>query len=182
MSATPEFSRPVRVDMLGTAPHAMAVDAGEEERAALARRFGLQGIERLSAQAELSRHGEIVRAVGSLSAQVTQSCIATGAAVPAVVDEPFRIEFRPQPKAVGSADDEIELSEGELDVVFYQGAGVDLGEAVAESLSLSLDPYPRSPDADQALAEAGVQREGEEERLGPLAGLKDLLSGAKAKK
>ncbi len=176
----PEFSRPVRIDTLGAGPRALVIDAGEEERAALARRFGLQAIGSLAAEAELNRHGETVRASGHLSARVTQSCVATGAPVAAAVEEAFRIEFRPTPVG-GKPDEEIELGEGELDVVFYDGGSVDLGEAVAESLSLALNPFPRCPEADEALAEAGVQREGEEERLGPLAGLKDLLSGAKPK-
>jgi uncharacterized metal-binding protein YceD (DUF177 family) len=179
--SVPEFSRTVRIDTLGATARPLSIGANEEERAALAGRFGLQGIERLSAEAELSRHGDAVSASGSLSARVTQSCVATGAPVPEAVEEAFRIEFRPQP-AGGTPDEEVELSEGELDVVFYDGAAIDLGEAVAETLSLALDPYPRCPEADQALAEAGVQREGEEVRTGPLAGLKDLLGGGKGKK
>jgi hypothetical protein len=49
----------------------------------------------------------------------------------------------------------VELGEAELDVMFYDGATIDLGEAVAQTLALHLDPYPRSPDADDALKEAG---------------------------
>ena len=33
------------------------------------------------------------------------------------------------------------------------GDQLDLGEILAEELSLALDPYPRAPDADQRLAE-----------------------------
>jgi uncharacterized metal-binding protein YceD (DUF177 family) len=172
-----EFSRPVRIDTLGTVSRPMQIEADEAERAALARRFDLQAIAQLSAEAELARFGEIVRASGTLAAKVTQSCVATGAAVEAEVAEQFSIEFRPQP-AAGGADEEIELSEGELDIVFYEGASVDLGDAVAESLSLALDPYPRCSDADLALAQAGVIKEGEEPPRGALAGLKDLLRGA----
>lgn len=172
----PEFSRTVRIDTLGPAPRPLSIGADEAERAALATRFDLIAIGQLSAEAELSRHGEAVRASGRLTAQVTQSCVATGEPVAATVAEAFRIEFRPHP-AGGGSDEEIELSEGELDVVFYDGAAVDLGEAVAESLSLALDPYPRSPQAEAALREAGVQREEDVRPAGPLAGLKDLLGG-----
>ncbi len=172
----PEFSRTVRIDTLGPSVRMLSIGADEAERAALARRFGLQAIEHLSAEAELTRSGDSVRASGTLSAKVTQSCVATGAPVEEDVAEDFRIEFRPHPAASGSADEEIELGEGELDVVFYDGAAVDVGEAVAESLSLALNPYPRCPDADAALSEAGVHKEGEEPRTGALAGLKDLLS------
>lgn len=175
---TPEFSRPVRIDTLGQSPRALSIEADEQERASLAERFGLLGIERLSAEARLTRNGEDVRAVGALSAAVTQSCAATEAPVPGELEEEFDILFRPQPVTSGT-DEEIELGEDEMDVVFYDGARVDLGEAVAETLSLALDPYPRSPEADAALAQAGVKRDDEVEPAGPLAGLKDLLQSKK---
>jgi uncharacterized metal-binding protein YceD (DUF177 family) len=66
-----------------------------------------------------------------------------------------------------------------MDVVFYAGTAIDLGEAVAETMSLSLDPWPRVADAEAVLRDAGVK--GEEEALaqtGPfaaLAALKDKL-------
>jgi uncharacterized metal-binding protein YceD (DUF177 family) len=171
---SPEFSRPVRIDTLGAGPRQIEIGANEEERAALARRFGIVEIERLSAEAELTRSGDHVVAAGRLAAKVTQSCVATGESIPETVEEEFRIEFRPQP-ALTSAEEEIELSEGELDVVFYEGSAVDMGEAVAETLSLSLDPYPRAPNAEEALREAGVKSEGEAGAFGALAALRDKL-------
>jgi len=175
---TPEFSRPVRIDTLGQAPRHVEIEAGEAERAALAERFGLVSIDSLSASADVSRNGESVTARGSLKGAVVQSCVASGEPVPETVAEDFEIHFRRPPEA-GSAEDEIELGEAELDVVFYEGGAVDLGEAVAESLSLALNPYPRSPAAEAALKEAGVKSE-EEARadsspFAVLKGLKDKL-------
>ncbi len=175
MTAQPEFSRPVRIDTLGLSPRQVSIGANAEERAALARRFGLVGIDRLSAEAELTLNGDTVTAVGSLSARVTQSCVASSLPVEAELDEEFRIFFRPQPQD-GRTEEEIELSEGELDMVFYSGAAVDLGEAVAETLSLSLDPYPRSPEADAALRDSGVKNELEAGPFAALAALKEKLT------
>jgi uncharacterized metal-binding protein YceD (DUF177 family) len=174
MTQEPEFSRPVRIDTLGAVPRALAIEADEAERAALARRFGLPAIHRLAAEAALTRSGETVVAEGRLRAAVTQSCVASGAPVEAEVDEPFRIEFRPQP-ARPAAEDEIELGEAEMDVVFYDGASIDLGEAAAETLSLSLDPWPRAPGADEILRDSGVKSEAEAGPFAALAGLKDKL-------
>ena len=175
---TPEFSRPWRIDTLGAAPRQVTIAADEGERAALAERFGLVAIDRLEAEAALSMHGEIVTAAGTVRAAVTQSCVATDAPVEAAVEAPFRIEFRPQPEATG-ADEEIELGESELDVIFYDGAAIDLGEAVAETLSLSLDPWPRAPGAETVLREAGVKDEEQATResspFAALQGLKDKL-------
>jgi uncharacterized metal-binding protein YceD (DUF177 family) len=178
MTARPEFSRPIRVDTLSNAPRPFNINADEAERAALAKRFGLVRIKRMSAEASLTRSGEEVRVQGTLTASVIQSCVATDVPVPAEVEEEFTILFRPHPEGV-SEEEEIELSEGELDVIFYDGAAVDVGEAVAEILSLSLDPYPRSSEAETALREAGVKSE-EEQRaesspFAALAALKDKL-------
>jgi uncharacterized metal-binding protein YceD (DUF177 family) len=169
----PELSRPLRLDTLGAEPRAVEIEADESERAALARRFGLVGIDRLAARADVVRRGEEVVARGRLSAEVVQSCVASGEPVPASVDEPFDLLFRPSPAA--RPDEEVELSEAELDIVFYDGAAVDLGEAVAESLALALDPYPRAPGADAALKAAGVKSEEEAGPFGALAGLRDKL-------
>ncbi len=171
---TPEFSRTFRVDELGNEPRRVSIEADAAERAALAVRFGLVAVDRLEADAELVLSGETMTAIGRLRAAVVQSCVATDVPVAATVDEPFRIIFRPPP---AGADEEIELGEEDMDVVFYEGAAVDLGEAAAETLALSLDPYPRAPDADDALRAAGVKGEGEAGPFGALAGLKDKLAG-----
>jgi uncharacterized metal-binding protein YceD (DUF177 family) len=171
---TPEFSRLYRIDTLGPSPRAVAVEAEEGERAALAERFGLVSIHSLSAQASLSRREAAVTAEGIVRAAVTQSCVATGRPVEAQVEAPFRIEFRPPP-GDGAGEEEVELGEAELDVTFYEGESVDLGEAVAETLSLALDPYPRAPGAADALRAAGVKSEGEAGPFAALAALRDKL-------
>ena len=168
----PEFSRPVRLDTLGEQPRTMEISAGPTERAALARRFGLLALDRLEAALAISRTGGEVAVHGTLQAEITQACVASGAPVPARLAVPFDILFRPQP--AGRADEEIELGEGEMDVVFYEGGEVDVGEAVGETLSLSLDPWPRAPEADAILREAGVRQEGEEEKESPFAALAAL--------
>lgn len=155
-----EFSRLYRLDSLSDEPRPVEIEADAAEREALARRFELVAIEALSAAGTLVRRGEAVEAAGTLKARVTQSCVATAEPVEALVEEEYRVEFRPLP-AGGRPEEEVELGEGELDVVFYEGGAVDLGEAVAQTLLLALDPYPRSPAAEAALREAGVKSEEE---------------------
>jgi uncharacterized metal-binding protein YceD (DUF177 family) len=173
MSPVPEFSRPVRVDSLGPSPRTVAVEAGDSERAALARRFDLVAIDRLSAEAKLSVGDDTVTASGRLKAAVTQRCVATAEPVAAEIDEQFMLYFRPPPRVDG--EEEIELSASEMDVVFYEGDSIDLGEAVAETLLLALDLYPRAPDAEAALEAAGVKREEEAGPFAALAALKGKL-------
>jgi len=166
---TPEFSRPFRIDTLGEGAREVAIEAGEAERAALATRFALAAIDALSAKASLTRKGETVLAAGELQAQVTQICVASGAPLPVHVSESFALRFVP---TLGVEEqEEVELEASDCDVVEYVDGAIDLGEAVAETMALALDPFPRSPDADAILKAAGVV---DEIQLGPFAALKAL--------
>ena len=146
----------------------LAADA--DERAAVAQRLGLRSIERMEAHCALERDGQRVRARGRVKAALEQSCVATGEPVAAHVDEPFDLLFVPEP-AGHRHEEEVELSEEECDIVFHDGAMIDLGSAIADTLALALDPYPRSAGADAALKEAGVLSE---EQAGPFAALAKL--------
>ena len=143
--------------------------AGDEECTAIAKRLGLVALDRLEAHAALEREGDQVRARGRIKAALAQSCVVSGEPVPERIDEPFELVFRPEPR--GEPDEEVELGADELDVVFHDGAGIELGAAIADTLALVLDPYPRGPNADAALKAAGVFSEGE---AGPFAALAKL--------
>jgi uncharacterized metal-binding protein YceD (DUF177 family) len=106
---------------------------------------------------------------------VVQACVASGDPVKARIDEAFSLKFVPE---ADGAEEELELDVEDVDTIDYAGSAIDIGEAVAETLALSLDPFPRSPDADAALKAAGVLSE-DEVVSGPFAalkGLKDKLS------
>ena len=174
MTDPSELPRPVRLDQLGEAPRTEVVTATADERAALARRFGLIAIDRLAATADVRRAGDTVLADGRIDAQVVQACAATGVPLRVAIAEPFAIRF--EPRAAVDAAQEVELDAGDLDVVAYDGGAIDLGEAIAETLALAIDPFLRAPDAEARLREAGVVGE-EEAEVGPFAGLKALLKG-----
>ena len=147
--------------------------AGTDDRAAIAERLRIPALHRLDAHATLKRDGEVLVAEGRLRAALAQSCVATGEPVEASVDEPFTLRFAPTPK--GNADDEVELGADELDTLFHDGSGIDLGDALADTLALALDPYPRSAGAEAALKAAGVMSEEEAGPFAALAGLKAKL-------
>ena len=145
--------------------------ADDGECRAIAQRLGLESLDRLEAHAVLTRKGELVRAQGRLIASLNQSCVVTSDPVAAYVDEPFELMFIPEPES-SRADEEIELGEADCDVVFHDGASIDLGSAIADTLALSVDPYPRSAGADAALKEAGVLTQAEASPFAALAKLK----------
>lgn len=146
--------------------------ADESERRAIAERLDLPSLDRLEAHASLSREGDTVRATGRVAASLEQSCVVTGEPVAAHVDEPFEIAFVPEPRA--TAEEEVELRPEDCDVVFHDGAAIDLGTAIADTLALSLDPYPRSASAEAALRASGILSE---EEAGPFAILAKLKKG-----
>lgn len=145
--------------------------ADEPERESIAKRLGLMSLERLEAHARVERTGQIVRAEGRLLASLDQSCVVTGEPVAAHVDEAFKLTFVPEPQ-VSRPDEEIELGAADCDTIFYDGASIDLGTAIADTLALTIDPFPRSAGADAALKEAGVLTEEQASPFAVLAALK----------
>lgn len=175
MSA-PEFSRTITLDTIGETSRTVSIEADEAERAALARRFGLRSIGQLKADAKIALRSGTPFAEGRIMANVVQNCVVTDDPLPATIDESFTIRFVPEASAQGVAD-EVELSADECDTVFYAGGAIDLGEAAAETMALALDPFPRGPNADAALRDAGVIGESEAGPFGALKALKDKLEG-----
>ena len=144
--------------------------ADEAERSELAQRLGLASLHRLEAHATMERDGDRVRARGRVKAALEQCCVATGEPVAEHVDEPFDLLFLPEPQPT-RADEEIELAPEDCDVVFHDGATIDLRSAIADTLALAVNPYPRTAGAEAALREAGVMTE---EQAGPFAALAQL--------
>jgi uncharacterized metal-binding protein YceD (DUF177 family) len=173
--SAPEFSRRVALDVIGAGGHKTGIAADPGECAALARRFGWNRIDSLTANANLLPRADGIDALGTISATIERACVATGDAVRESIEEAFAIHFVPADQEP-STDDDIEFDEDALDIVEFDGASVDIGEAVAQTLALSVDPFPRSPAAEAALRAAGVLAEGEVGSAA-FAGLKGLLKG-----
>lgn len=144
MSKISEFHRPISVARLASAPASYEIIATAAERAALAKRFQLLALDRLAAQVRLDRlPGACYRLSARLSAAVVQACIATLEPVASEVEEDFSVLY-------GALDETREVvldSEAEPVEPFSDGA-VNIGEAVAQQLSLALDPFPRAPGAE----------------------------------
>jgi uncharacterized metal-binding protein YceD (DUF177 family) len=130
----------VQLARLSPRPQDYPLVAPEAVRAALARRFGLQAIDRLEGRLAVVRAGEGARASGRLVADVVQSCVVSGEPVPAHVDEALELRFE-LPEADGA---EIELEADALDVMPVENDTIDLGEALAQALAVALEPYPRA--------------------------------------
>ena len=170
MSAAPEFSLIVTLADAAQG-RAVAVEAGEEARGRIARRLALIAVDHFALSAEIRTVAGGIGAKGMVHAKVVQTCAATGLPVPATLNEPFDLRFLRDIDAPVDADEEIEISSEDCDLLPLEGDRVDLGEAAVQTLSLALDPFPRHPEAARILAEKGVLSE---EAAGPFAALAKL--------
>lgn len=158
---TAEFSLKLPLAKLGSRPTPVHVEAGPDACAALAARFGLQALDRLVADLEVTRDGAGARLAGRFEADAVQICIVSGEPLPVTLAETIALGFQPDTAAPGT---EIELEPEALDTLPLEGETIDVGEAVAQSLLLALDPYPRAPDAVLAAARRHIQSEEEAAR------------------
>lgn len=121
--------------------------ANETERATLARKLELASLSDLRVCYRLSRLRDgAYRLKGDLKADLQQMCIVSIEPIPAKLGEPFDIELR---VAVEEAPDDAEQSVlSGPDVETFDGLQIPLGRIVFETLSASLDPYPRKQGAE----------------------------------
>lgn len=163
-----ELSRPCDATRLPSAEQ--VITASEQECAALAKRFGLVAVNALEARITLKADGPTVRATGRLTADIVQSCAVSGEDLPVKIAEPIALHFVP-PADSPESEEEIELEADELDEIEMEGTRFDLGEAVAQSLALAIDPYLEGPGAEE-VRKAGLLGQGESS---PFAALKGLI-------
>ena len=141
----------------------------------MAGRFGLNSIAQLAAELSLEAEGDEIAASGRMTARFVQSCAVSGDDLPMAIADDITLRFVPMVTLEASEEDEeIELEADELDEIGYEGTSFDLGEAVAQSLALAIDPYAVGPEADDARRRHGLVEEGETD--GPLA---EMLRGLK---
>jgi uncharacterized metal-binding protein YceD (DUF177 family) len=150
---------PVALDRLGPQPQRFVVELDADARRAVAERLHLYDLEELRGDLELRRTADGAEARGRVTGRAVQACVVSGEPVIAEVDEEIALRFAELGEI--TPDAEIELGEDELDVVPLDGPAVDLEAAVADTLALALDPFPKADDA--TLREARARLLSEEE-------------------
>lgn len=137
----PELSRTLGLGGIPPAGRQEKVVATAAECRALAARFAIPGIEALEATVTLTPGpAGAIHARGVLKARVLQTCVVTLEPFAQDLEAPLDLIFRPMGDALSDDPDG-------PDEIEYEGHVIELGEALAEQLSLALDPYPRAPGA-----------------------------------
>lgn len=150
-AAATEFARPIELSRLNQGEQRFAINANAAERAALAARFGLVALDKLEAAVRLGRiAGGLVRLEAELTADVTQTCVVSLEPVKNHVAENFTVLY-----GEGGEAREVTL-DGEAETIEpIVGGIIDIGEAVAQQLSLALDPFPHAPGVTNVQLAAG---------------------------
>ena len=169
----PEFSRH---QILTDPPQAGVEDrleASPAECAALAQRFGIEALKHFSARFTRKPYpGGGLLISGRLKAEPVQLCIVSLEPVTERLDKPFTLVVLPPDGALSEDPD------GPDEIQADATGHFDLGEALAEELSLSLNPYPRKAGAHLPLPPEEAAEPTEAPPRNPFAKLA-ALRGAK---
>ena len=165
---TPEFSR--RIDIRNLPAGTLKVEANADECAALAKRIGIEAVERLSAEVTMLPAGGVIAVSGQVCAAVIQLCGISNEPFPTLIDEPLALRFV-QGIASHKPDEELEIDAEACDEIEFEGTQFDLGEQIAQTLSLAIDPYAVGPNAERVRKEAGLS---DAASSGPFAALAAL--------
>lgn len=163
-----EFSRVVDLRQITEAPVVLEPDAQERRR--LAARFAITAVDALHAEVSLRRDGERVLASGRLVADIIQPCAISGEDFPVHIDEPIALRF--VPPGQHAPDEELEITGDECDEIEFEGLTIDLGEAVAQTLALAIDPFAEGPEAERARIEHNLAGDPSSGPFAALAALK----------
>jgi uncharacterized metal-binding protein YceD (DUF177 family) len=163
----PEFSRLIEIDRIPASGSTEKLKADAKECADLARRLGLPAIHAFSAvlKVEHWRKGG-AKVSGQLIADVDQTCVVTLEDFRSIVAKPVSGIFLTA-KDMPKYDDDSDEADADL----IEDGKADLGELVAETLALELDPYPRKPGA------AFQPHIEEDEKANPFGALSQLKGG-----
>jgi uncharacterized metal-binding protein YceD (DUF177 family) len=135
---TSEFSRPLQTDRVPKAGSLEKLAAEPEELKALAKRMKIPAIHSLTAEIRATPwRGGGLKLEGHVTADLEQVSVISLEAFRETVSIPVSRYFLP-PGAVVE-------NEEEDDADPIENGWVDLGEVVAETVALDLDPYPRKP-------------------------------------
>ncbi|NQV99455.1 MAG: DUF177 domain-containing protein [Rhodospirillales bacterium] len=146
----PEFYRPVEADSLIHGQSQKTLQASAPECAALSQRFAIDALNYLKGNLGLQRSGSgnrlKIMVHGQLEAEIVQTCV--------VSLEPFTTSITAEFDTVFDARADDDDANWELDPQADDppepivDGNIDLGELLAQSLSLEIDLHPRKPGVE----------------------------------
>lgn len=157
-----EFSRPLQVDRVPSLGSHERISADEKECVALATRLGIPKLHALSGSLHATPwRGGGLKIGGTLKAEVDQVSVIGLETFTSNVEYQVERYFLPHRAGSNAHEEDIDTIEHGI---------VDLGEILAETLALELDPYPRK--AGEVFHD--IKKLAEPPKVSPFAGLSRL--------
>jgi uncharacterized metal-binding protein YceD (DUF177 family) len=145
-------------------------EATTEELQDVAKELNILGVSNLSSRYRIvSIAGGAYRLTGSLSASVDQACVVSLEPVAGKVEAAFDVEFWPDLQSEESDEDASVLSGS--DVELLEHGLIPVGRIVFETLSASLNPYPRREGVEFSWEDP---KSGQDSTSNPFAALSKL--------
>jgi uncharacterized protein len=136
------------------------VDASAEQASQLLHDSGYRVTGSLSADLQANLVGTTVRVHGPMSVDVEFECgrCLEMRKMTVELEAEFVLLEKSEWSAKYEGDDEIELSDDDMDVSFYEGDEIDLTPLVREAVLLDLPLLPRCSDEDRAICDEAYRR------------------------
>ena len=181
MNAKPEFSFLVNCNKLQDTGKTFEIEANAQECQALAKRLDLLSLHRLKLKAFVSRQSaDVVKLQCNFSAVFMQKCVVSLKPLKKNIDckferiyslrliDCFGDESEPQDEYIQTLEDVQDPPDPIIDGCF------NLGECVAEQLSLEIDPFPRSANVSFDGFSSSQGEWSNENNTSPFAALEQL--------
>jgi uncharacterized metal-binding protein YceD (DUF177 family) len=175
---TPAFTHMVKVGHISHNPFELHLEAGDRERAELAKLWKVVSVDALSADLKIRRwKKDGIRIFGEIAGRVTQNCVVTLEPLENDIAEEIDQIFVPEGSALARipANDHGEVivdPDGPDLPETFVGDAIDVGAVVAEFAAMGIDPYPRKPGVAFS---AHIEQPAEEDRKpSPFAVFKNL--------
>jgi uncharacterized metal-binding protein YceD (DUF177 family) len=157
-----EFSRPLQVDRVPALGCHERLAADEKECASLAKRFDLPRIHSLGGLLKVVPwRGGGLKITGTLNARVDQVSVISLETFTSDLEFAIERYFLSPRAGQPTAEEDVDVIENGI---------VDLGEILAESMALELDPYPRR----EGEAFNDIEEHPESAKVSPFTGLSKL--------
>lgn len=140
-------------DMKKSGDTKLSIDASDEECADLARRFRVESISKATADLTLSITAGVIHVTGQFDCTMVQNCVVTLDPVETTLSEPVEGWFSDKESTVSFAaakkERDVVKSHAEVEILdesedpepIINGC-IDLGELVAQHISLAIPAYP----------------------------------------
>lgn len=160
-----EFNRPIDVTTIPAKGRRYKFEATDEELQALTVRYGVESLSELRAECHIkpARKGAF-KLTASFDVDIVQACGISLEPVTETISGEFSLDLK-QPPRPGvhqkpRKETEIEFDFDEEDSEILTSNLIDVGEMIAQHLSLEINPYPRSSKATgEELGQKIIQEE-----------------------